>query len=931
MFVMSRTGLGSQLAFGLLTAFVVGWYWLPSTHSLGSTPHNLLFYLLVMPWLWLLLVVQPGHSGITTPLMRASGSLILYFAASSLWVTGPIERSTVVVALHALATATFALAIARVFNRRLLDLFRHIVITAAVSITTVSIIAWVFGRTYHTGRLYSAIHFEHPNLFAQYLGFAFLLSVSRILRTGARRRTPVLMVLPTAVLALGLVLTRSRGVMLAVLAAALFGFAIRRGRGPTLRMAAVIAIVSALMLSTGPTFVGFIQRGDAGRIEIWKTLVTRTADRPLIGAGLNARDDVTFPKGSGEFPDGFTVPHVHSALVGAVYFGGLIGLGLLILLVVLAVRNGLRNARDDGEWDPLILLVFGLICLIIDGNRLVSEPHLSSWLLFWLPLGLIAAGPFDRPQEAKSPHGKPAPSQWDHWLTRPLIGGIMLIVLAGVALTLRAPHMGQDIDEPHSWRQCDTAQYIHAFVTDGIDVFHPSVCWMGDHKTLILEFPLYEAVVAFVSGPESTHTTARWISLLFFSGSTFFFFLLVRALFDREIAAIATLVSMVLPLALFYSRAIHIDFSAFFFTHLMAWLWIEAIKRDSARWLWAGSAPAALALIIKAPSVLPFVPLLIWIVVSRRRWRLILRNFPALLLPALIFTGWQWHSLRVNATAPDWFFIPTYRRFTSNAHWYFGPLQMRMRPELWGRILHRILFEITGWIGLGLAVIGLGAPTERNRPALFWWLGGAALGVLVFFNLNVVHNYYQLALVGPISVAMALGIIKIVGLLHRFSALAHAAALLFVLAVGWESVTWAEQHYYEVLEPLRTAGLAIGAVVPEDDLVIVSYGGLDPRSPHLLYRARRYGWSIPDRNLEPSLVNRLEEEGADWLAVVGSRPPTGPLGTYLKGVPFRTINLPGGRTRLFVYHLSDRAPLLFGNDFEGGGMAGWAPPRSGTK
>ena len=926
---MNPTGLRSRLAFGLLTAFVVGWYWLPSTHSLGSTPHNLLFYLLVMPWLWLLIPMKPGFRADTAPLTFASGALILYFALSSLWVTGPVERSTAVVALHALATATFTLAVTRVFDRRLLDLFRRIVIAAAVSITTISIIAWVFGRTYHTGRLYSAIHFEHPNLFAQYLGFAFLLALSRILQTGAYRHTPVRMVLPAATLALGLVLTRGRGVMLAVGVAALFGIAVRRGRGPTLRMAAVVAIVLALVLLTGPTFVGFIQRGDAGRIEIWKTLMARTADRPLIGAGLNARDDVVFPRGSAEFPDGFTVPHVHSALVGAVYFGGLIGLGLLILLVVLAVRNGLRNAREDGEWDPLILLVFGLICLIVDGNRLVSEPHLSSWLLFWLPLGLIAAGPFERLPEANLPSEGQAPP-WDHRLTRPLIGGIMLIVLAGVALTLRAPHMGQNIDEPHTWRQCDTAQYIHAFVTDGIDVFHPSVCWMGDHKALILEFPLYEAIVAFVSGPVSTHITARCITLLFFAGSALFFFLLVTALFNRETAGIATMLSMIVPLALFYSRAIHIDFSALFFAHLMAWLWVEAIKRDSARWLWAGSVPAAIALIIKAPYVLPFVPLLIWMVVSKRRWRLVLRHLPALLLPALAFTGWQWHVLKVNATAPDWFFIPTYRRFTSNAHWYFGPLQMRMRPELWGRILHRIFFEITGWIGLGLAVIGLGSPSENHRTTLFWWWGGAALGVLVFFNLNVVHNYYQLALVGPISVAMALGVIKIVGLLHRSSALAHTVALLLVFAVGWESVTWAEQHYYKVLEPLRTAGLAIGTVVPEDDLVIVSYGGLDPRSPHLLYRARRYGWSIPDRDLEPSLVKRLEEEGAGWLVVVGSRPPTGPLSIYLKGVPFQTINLPDGRTRVFVYHLSGRAPLLFGNDFEEGGIIDWTSPRSDT-
>ena len=108
----------------------------------------------------------------------------------------------------------------------------------------------------------------------------------------------------------------------------------------------------------------------------------------------NADDDVVFPTGSGDFPRGFTVPHAHSAIIGTLYYGGLVGLALLLLLIALSLTTGRRNARIDGEWDPLILLIFGLFCLTPDGHHLVSEPHLSSWLLFWLPIGLIAAGPF---------------------------------------------------------------------------------------------------------------------------------------------------------------------------------------------------------------------------------------------------------------------------------------------------------------------------------------------------------------------------------------------------------------------------------------------------------------------------------------------------------------------------------------------------------
>jgi len=53
----------------------------------------------------------------------------------------------------------------------------------------------------------------------------------------------------------------------------------------------------------------------------------------------------------------------------------------------------------------------------------------------------------------------------------------------------RIQHLIGPIDDPHSWRQCDTAQYAYAFYQNGTDLLRPSVCWMGNHKTVILEFP----------------------------------------------------------------------------------------------------------------------------------------------------------------------------------------------------------------------------------------------------------------------------------------------------------------------------------------------------------------------------------------------------------------------------------------------------------
>jgi len=63
---------------------------------------------------------------------------------------------------------------------------------------------------------------------------------------------------------------------------------------------------------------------------------------------------------------------------------------------------------------------------------------------------------------------------------------------------LRFLHFGPELDAPHDWRQSDTAWYILDFFRNGIDLLHPAVCWMGASDTVVLEFPLPEAMVAMV-------------------------------------------------------------------------------------------------------------------------------------------------------------------------------------------------------------------------------------------------------------------------------------------------------------------------------------------------------------------------------------------------------------------------------------------------
>ncbi|MFC1806307.1 hypothetical protein ACFL09_04925, partial [Planctomycetota bacterium] len=136
-----------------------------------------------------------------------------------------------------------------------------------------------------------------------------------------------------------------------------------------------------------------------------------------------------------------------------------------------------------------------------------------------------------------------------------------LLVVALVAVRFR--HMGEIIAGPHSGRQCDTAFYALDFYRNGIDLLHPSVCWLGAHKTLALEFPLPEAVMALayhVVGPRLL--VARLLTLAAYLGSAFYLYKLIAYMRSPRTAKLATLLYLAAPLSLVYSRAVHVDFWA---------------------------------------------------------------------------------------------------------------------------------------------------------------------------------------------------------------------------------------------------------------------------------------------------------------------------------------------------------------------------------
>lgn len=442
-------------------------------------------------------------------------------------------------------------------------------------------------------------------------------------------------------------------------------------------------------------------------------------------------------------------------------------------------------------------------------------------------------------------------------------------IIASLVL-LRFFHLGEKVDDPHAWRQYDTKQYIEGYYYDNVPFLEPTVCWMGQHKTLILEFPLPEYLVAQIfkiTGPSLIVT--RLFFLLFFALALLYFHKALRLIFDNYVPELAALVAGIVPLSLFYSRAIHIDFFVIALAMAMLYFIMKFIRSGNWWHLLIGFLCGSLGLLIKAPYVFYLALPILYFAYSEGKLKWFLIRSPIFLISGCFLFIWIQYSKSTNAQIPDWTFIPNFNKFTDMSYWYFGTWHQRTVGANWTLVFERIYTEISGVLGTLLLLAGI-IFSRKNKS--YWWsialLLGTLLYLLIFFNLNVIHNYYQLPFVMSCSLFVAMGIQWIYNRLTIYKSIKYASLLLLPALISFQSIRYAELNYYETNKETQKVAQAIKDFSTREDAIIVCYGGLTPQCPLILQEAGRYGWSIPIHDFSPELAYKLyQEAGATQFAV----------------------------------------------------------------
>lgn len=377
-----RQGIAKKniLSFTFLL-FLTGFFFFPRANL-----HKIFFYVAVLPPFLLTL----RRSDIRQLLgSRLAILCLVYWLYSFLTISWNAETDVADVGKHLLRlinTACFfgiVLHLVRKepdYDRVLLKWLCWIATGSAVF----SIVYFYSGRSFPQVRLENCCYLRHPILGASAYGLAAVIGYYRFIFEPDRNRRRLYLLIFFILLG-DMLLTQSRGPLIALVAALGTGEMVRKNVRLMAALGAIGIGYVVLVYFDVIELSRFFTRNNlfSYRLEIWHLTWEKILTAPWFGHGINSDETVLLSVGK-------YAQHAHNAYLASLLYGGLIGALLLLTICLVSLVEGLKQARNRQQVIYLAMLVFGLACMLTDGNQLLTNPR-PLWLFFWFPIALLAA------------------------------------------------------------------------------------------------------------------------------------------------------------------------------------------------------------------------------------------------------------------------------------------------------------------------------------------------------------------------------------------------------------------------------------------------------------------------------------------------------------------------------------------------------------
>ncbi len=451
----------------------------------------------------------------------------------------------------------------------------------------------------------------------------------------------------------------------------------------------------------------------------------------------------------------------------------------------------------------------------------------------------------------------------------------------------------------HNWRQCLTNMVARNFLEIDANIFLPRIDIAGE-KTGIMgaEFPLFNYLIYWVSrGFSYEHWHGRWINLIVSTTGIYYFFLLIKELFNEKIATYATII-LTVSVWFDFSRKIMPDTFSVALVLIAFYYGFCYLKNGNLWRLMLFFTLMTLGVLSKlsALSLMSFllIPLLIPQIKIERKIAMTVAAAVCVGLVGMWYFYWVPHlaktygymlyfprSLAEGAAeiAALWqltlekFYFSAFHSYAAFGCFLLGLLflffnnfftrnkienshlsQSSPQPPPKGEILTRGIQSSPPLEGVG---------GRKNGKKAFYLKIAFTTFALVFFLFMLktgevfpLHNYYIIPAVPLMALLAAL---FLANLKPKF-------ALIILAAITVEGI--ANQYHEFFIKENERYKLTLESIADKftepNDLIIINDGS---RNPQQMYFAHRKGWTIDQKDLNTTHIAQLQQLGANYLFV----------------------------------------------------------------
>lgn len=432
------------------------------------------------------------------------------------------------------------------------------------------------------------------------------------------------------------------------------------------------------------------------------------------------------------------------------------------------------------------------------------------------------------------------------------------IILIALFCTLRLYGIANPLSEHASWRQADTASMVMN-MGENFSIF-PQLDYDGPPPNFAeLEFPLLPILtLPFFKLFGTVVPIARGIAILFSLMSLIFLVLLAQLKFGEKAGFIAGFIYALLPFNIFYNRAVLPEPVLLGMSMGSLYFFSLYLERGGKKY-WVLSTVFLLLSILSKPSFLFLGLLFLFLLLEKKGirglvdWKIWSMALSALVPSFLYF--WASHSLaesRFLTSLISLHMLPNFSQTISSL-------------EFWKFLFSRLGDRVLTWTGLALFLLSLVlSPFFKKSRFLFFW----TLSLSIFFAFSTApvlyqHDYYQLMLVPPFSLALGWLFKELSRLKIRkyelknwvFGLLILVGVLIVVEGLSATGKFWN-------IDPLPLKiGERIRLLTAKDSLIAI-----DQSNPVYLFYSERKGFRILTE-LTPDTAQKLKEAGVQFLAV----------------------------------------------------------------